>query len=1502
MLKRGISIVLSLMVMVGVVPVAQIVSADGSLNLYDITSTNYGVIDKDVVATRFAEGDGYDIVYPPNPNEFEQSPYTFTTPCVIIREAYDGDVYKYSLVSRHRVVKTYLATGEPQITLMTMMDDNGNYPAYSIYRVYNPQTEKYDVYNANSDTYYEYGADEVTSVCTFGCNYEYWTECYRVMKDSKYGMLDKTGKMIYEPIYKEIRYYQNCGIGWIEGGEYDNKMAILANDGRTDGKKYYVSGTWLEGYLLAVRNYNSANELKYAAVSKTTLKVLTEFKYEKCHVAFYNGTPYMIGQVSFYDSNNNLKNYYEIVYKDKVLDSRVEAGGQCNSFDNSTYFSDHKYQYGSVSFGCYPLDYSSESYRVISLEGKQLYTSQTKDSFYKYLLGYVNQTAITHEYIGSGNSKIYKIYNSDLQVIASSGSRPEVWGDYLIATNDGQAFIYDYVRGETVFTGGTIVNTDIFSGSYDTHANKMILLENSEGKRGLFHLQSGKFSGYIFAKEQIDAISLEVSLTNGTRGAWGFYSDGELVGYVTDSFAIIPANELIVSGNCLLEDLYQPEFETDRLWDYDGKVVKEFVRRTPQAGYSEPDEEHISVEGFGTVDTSTKLQGFVTADGKEVLGNHYTHVGGMCNGLTFVAQGFSSLTYQASLVDTNGNALIFGTYDQGFGQSYRSFRYDKGGFIAFNKEENDKQCVYLYDYTACLGLASGIELPGEDILFGEYNAYLNSNFYNTAADQITNTLISAVSKKTTSSATAIALAKSGLEDGTEFMVKELLKLVPGNDINEDKLCQEVALKYLEELDTETVENYINEITEFNDFAGKVNKYYKNIKDLSGEKEKLAFCNLWVSDEFSKTDVYQLVETAEKNKDLLSKFTDATGKVVSVAEYVMTYMMICSIQSQMIDRLMELVPQNSALYEGLSYIRLQQKDKYMLIFTMEMFTDEMVGKFCDLLEEGLVSLVTDAKPSLVLFVVKTGMKLISSQIESPKMEDIDKAVIALANVLTLRQSVEEYRGFIRENYEDDWAVTVEEMKYDYEILMKTYFKSLLVGLEYAEVLENEDGKLIITQMKDSYTPKLRYYSYLQTCLINATAMWEYTVEANKAVLNKLKAEFPKGAGRVPLYDLMFGDQYNLDELYGAQAPKAQYCIDIPQSVDGYTVTAVTGGAVSDQRKINGVYLPTSVQTVEDNVFENCVGLETVFVGSDTSASDNAFGGVEATSREKEVASIKVVTAPAQTQLNMQDSLDATGMVLEVAYGDGTTEQVTDGMYCSIENRVNGENTVIVSYHGVIATYPVIVNKSECTYTVSYVDAFGNLLKERVTGTAMSGETLMVDAPVIDGYTVDNAQLSKVVGFENELIFVYTANPKEDIEQAQVQIEDMEFNGQNLMPKVVVTLNGKTLVEGTDYVVKYDDNRMPGTAYAFVFGCGAYEGILEANFTVTGQAQYGDVNGDLKVDAKDALWVLQGAVGKRTLDEQQKVFADVDGNTAINAKDALLILRYAVKKIDKFPVEQ
>ena len=79
------------------------------------------------------------------------------------------------------------------------------------------------------------------------------------------------------------------------------------------------------------------------------------------------------------------------------------------------------------------------------------------------------------------------------------------------------------------------------------------------------------------------------------------------------------------------------------------------------------------------------------------------------------------------------------------------------------------------------------------------------------------------------------------------------------------------------------------------------------------------------------------------------------------------------------------------------------------------------------------------------------------------------------------------------------------------------------------------------------------------------------------------------------------------------------------------------------------------------------------------------------------------------------------------------------------------------------------------------------------------------------------------------------------------------------------------------------------------------VTNTNVTPT-DIPYGDVNGDTKVDAKDALMVLKYAVEKIDLTDEQKLAAEVDGMEGIGAKDALEILKYTVGIIEQFPAQE
>ncbi|MBF0532953.1 MAG: putative Ig domain-containing protein [Candidatus Omnitrophica bacterium] len=66
-------------------------------------------------------------------------------------------------------------------------------------------------------------------------------------------------------------------------------------------------------------------------------------------------------------------------------------------------------------------------------------------------------------------------------------------------------------------------------------------------------------------------------------------------------------------------------------------------------------------------------------------------------------------------------------------------------------------------------------------------------------------------------------------------------------------------------------------------------------------------------------------------------------------------------------------------------------------------------------------------------------------------------------------------------------------------------------------------------------------------------------------------------------------------------------------------------------------------------------------------------------------------------------------------------------------------------------------------------------------------------------------------------------------------------------------------------------------------------------------YGDVNGDGKVTAFDALLAAQYAVGIITLTTDKVMKADVSADGQVSAFDAVLIAKKAIGLIDKFPVE-
>ncbi len=79
-----------------------------------------------------------------------------------------------------------------------------------------------------------------------------------------------------------------------------------------------------------------------------------------------------------------------------------------------------------------------------------------------------------------------------------------------------------------------------------------------------------------------------------------------------------------------------------------------------------------------------------------------------------------------------------------------------------------------------------------------------------------------------------------------------------------------------------------------------------------------------------------------------------------------------------------------------------------------------------------------------------------------------------------------------------------------------------------------------------------------------------------------------------------------------------------------------------------------------------------------------------------------------------------------------------------------------------------------------------------------------------------------------------SPK-DLSAATVTVSDQIYNGSAHEPAPTVTLDGTTLVAGTDYTVSYGNNVNAGTATVTVTGTGCYEGATTGHFTIAKAAQ-------------------------------------------------------------------
>lgn len=132
---------------------------------------------------------------------------------------------------------------------------------------------------------------------------------------------------------------------------------------------------------------------------------------------------------------------------------------------------------------------------------------------------------------------------------------------------------------------------------------------------------------------------------------------------------------------------------------------------------------------------------------------------------------------------------------------------------------------------------------------------------------------------------------------------------------------------------------------------------------------------------------------------------------------------------------------------------------------------------------------------------------------------------------------------------------------------------------------------------------------------------------------------------------------------------------------------------------------------------------------------------------------------------------------------------------------------------------------------------------------------------------------------------------DLSTAVVTMDNLNYNGKTQYVTPVVTLNGKTLVEGEDYDLSGDYFAKDAGSYTVTInGRGLYTGKVYFKYSVVSSGKLGDVDNNGTVTIDDVTLIQKYLASMVELDSKQLKAADVTGDGDVSIDD--------VTKIQKF----
>lgn len=297
----------------------------------------------------------------------------------------------------------------------------------------------------------------------------------------------------------------------------------------------------------------------------------------------------------------------------------------------------------------------------------------------------------------------------------------------------------------------------------------------------------------------------------------------------------------------------------------------------------------------------------------------------------------------------------------------------------------------------------------------------------------------------------------------------------------------------------------------------------------------------------------------------------------------------------------------------------------------------------------------------------------------------------------------------------------------------------------------------------------------------------------------------------------------------------------------------------------------------------IGNYNIVISADNSYGYNAsYVYFTVTNPPATVSSISIQSKPTKTVYTVGEKFDASGLTVNVTMSDGTTKTITSGFTLSNPDMSTaGTKTVTVTYSGKTTSFTITVQNAE-------MPANAGALRLRTPTSARVGQTVQIPVHLDK---VSLGTLTFTVRYDHtKLKYVSCTEPKFGM---------CDVNTKNIDEIKLACIDSNAVSAGDIAVLTFEVIAPSACTTELTLTVEEAYDSGDKAVSVTGgtwslsivKTLLGDVNGDGKVTAIDARWVLQVASGSRVLTDEQKAVADVNGDGRITAINARWILQVA-----------